>query len=364
MKTKVTSGAIGYLFDEADNNSGFVKKRDTLLVSVTKPRNKKQNALPKSRKKYIKEKAEEVQRVVGITLGNELEKEVLSHVLTTNYDLAVCEKYNGLVCDEGEMLGVTYQAGFRVPTSVVCSITKNYNRLLIDKNLLVIDKPVVGQLQKKMGQLEMSGTVPIKIEQVACFITKTDSKTVVFYYIENVPLLMERLVAGCLLDNKFEESFMISKFKQKIMFKIGADRGGSDLINEIALINRHNGNSGRYSIPIGVVEGATEIHSNMVKTIYSPARKEVLEQLVNQHLWMVRIYFYHTDRSTMKDVKCCLLRLKGIERKKLSETKFVCTIDSNVSSAVAANEWTSNANDRSIADSAFVNLDMFTRYVF
>ena len=59
----------------------------------------------------------------------------------------------------------------------------------------------------------MSGTVPIEIKQVACFITKTDSKTVVFYYIENVPLLIERLVAGCLLDIKFEESFMIYDFK-------------------------------------------------------------------------------------------------------------------------------------------------------
>ena len=72
----------------------------------------------------------------------------------------------------------------------------------------------------------------------------------------------------------------------------------------------------------------------------------------------------HTDRSTMKEVKCCLLRLKGIERKKLSESKFVCTIDSSVSTAVAANEWMSNANDRSVADSAFVNRNMFTWYVF
>ena len=129
------------------------------------------------------------------------------------------------------------------------------------------------------------------------------------------------------------------------MFKIGTNCGGSEFINEISLVNRHNGNSGWHSILIGVVEGATEMHSNMVKTIYSSAQKEVLEQLVNQHLWMVRKYFYHTDCWTMKDVKCCLLRLKGIERKKLSETTCVCTIESSVSSAVAANEWMSNAND-------------------
>ena len=93
------------------------------------------------------------------------------------------------------------------------------------------------------------------------------------------------------------------------MYNIGANRDGSDLINDIALVNRLNRNSGRYSIPIGVVEQAMEIHSNMVDTIYSPAQKEVLEQLVNQHLWMIRIYFYHTDCLVMKDVKCSLLRL-------------------------------------------------------
>ena len=151
-------------------------------------------------KKYIKEKADKIHKVVKVILGDELEKEVLTHALTSYYDLAVCKKYDGLICNENEMLGFWYQAGFSVPTSVVCSITKNYNRLLIDKNLLVIDKPVVDQLQKKMGQLEMSGTVPIEIEQVPCFITKTTSKPVIFYYIKNVPLLMERLVAGCLLE--------------------------------------------------------------------------------------------------------------------------------------------------------------------
>ena len=80
--------------------------------------------------------------------------------MTSYYNLAVFEKYDSLInkrevvgiCNEGEMLGVSYVAGFNVPTSVTCSITKNYNRLLIDKKALVIDKPIVGQLRKKMGR--------------------------------------------------------------------------------------------------------------------------------------------------------------------------------------------------------------------
>ena len=187
-KNKVTSGAINYISNQADNNNGSVSSGNTLLVSVTKPRRKKVNALSNSRKKYIKDKADEIHKVVKVILGDELEKEVLTYALTSYYDLAVCDKYDSLInkrevlgiCNEGEMLGVSYGAGFTVPTSVVCSITKNYNRLLIDKNLLVIDKPVVGQLQKKMGKLEMSGTVPIKIKQLDCFTTKTDTRMVIF----------------------------------------------------------------------------------------------------------------------------------------------------------------------------------------
>ena len=108
--------------------------------------------------------------------------------MTANYDLAVCKNNDIIInerevvgiCNEGKMLGVLYQAGFNVSTSVTCSIVKNYNQLLIYKKALVIDKPIIDQLRKKMRQLKMSGTAQIEIEQVACFTTKTDTKSVVF----------------------------------------------------------------------------------------------------------------------------------------------------------------------------------------
>ena len=195
--------------------------------------------------------------------------------MTSKYDLVACEKIDSII-HAIEMLAVSNQAGFKVATSVTGSVTKNLVRLLIDKKALVCDKPIVGQLIKKTGRLEMNGTEPIEIKQVECYIAKTDMKSVVFYFIENVPLLMERLVAGCFMEGKYEDSFQISKFKEKVIFKIGVDRGGSDLINEIGLVNRNKRNSGRYSILIGVVEGAREIHSNMVQIIYSPVRKKSL----------------------------------------------------------------------------------------
>ena len=142
------------------------------------------------------------------------------------------------------MLAVLYQVGFKVPTSVSGSIVKNTVQLLIAKNALGCDEPIVGQLIKKMARLEMNGTVPIKIKQIKCYIIKGGNRVIVFYYIENVPLLMEQLVAGCLLEGKYEDSFKISKVDGKVIFKIGANCGGGDLINETAIANRHKGNIG------------------------------------------------------------------------------------------------------------------------
>lgn len=123
-----------------------------------------ENASPISCQKYSREKTDELQKVVGILLCNKLEKEVLSHTLTSNCHLVACEN-NKSIISEIEMLGVSYQCGFKVPTSVCCSITKNLLQLLIYKKALVCDKPIVSQLQKKMGRIETNGTLAKKLHR-------------------------------------------------------------------------------------------------------------------------------------------------------------------------------------------------------
>ena len=120
------------------------------------------------------------------------------------------------------------------------------------------DKPIFpGQLRTINGQLERNGAVPSTFEYVEYYVAKEDVEQCVYYYTESVPLLMERLVSGCVLEGEMVDSFAFSTFQNKTIFRFGADLGGGDLLMMIALANRLKGNHGCFSIPIGVVEKAT-----------------------------------------------------------------------------------------------------------
>ena len=102
--------------------------------------------------------------------------------------------------------------------------------------------------------IERIGAVPNKIEHVECQTTKEESSRVVYWYIENVPLLMERLLACSIKDKTFQTSLDVSSYIDKILFKFGCDRGSGDLIMMISLMNRLKGNHGKHALAIGVAE--------------------------------------------------------------------------------------------------------------
>jgi hypothetical protein len=363
-KKKLVSDAINFL-SKNTNVDGSISNVDKTFIQVPKVKARRKDSKPASYKRYIKRKSADIKKVVGVLFGNseDVEKDVLAHVLSNDYNQVVFEKEESDVKISAlDVTEVRNRAGSNVASSVVVSIMKDTTSLLIKNNKLRIEKsPFEGQLRKKMGQLEKAGAVPSTFEYVECYITQENTGTCIYYYIEDVPLLIERLVAGCLLEGKYEDSIDISFFNNKIIIRFGCDRGGGDLIMGISLANRSRGNSGRYSIPIGVAEGATEVRSNLLKTVYSKARRAILEQLVNQHLFMVRLYFYEEDGVTLRDVKCVLLRFSciGINREKLSGTKFVCTIDGNVLNHGTSVEWKSKAHGRSVADEVLINTNMF-----
>ena len=127
-------------------------------------------------------------------------------------------------------------------------------------------------------------------------------------------------------DKTFQTSLDVSSYIDKILFKFGCDRGSGDLIMMISLMNRLKGNHGKHALAIGVAEGAQETYANLKKTVYSNDRKEILEQLVNRHLYMIQLTFIKANginASTIGTVKCIIMQLKGIDRDVLSKTKFV-----------------------------------------
>ena len=87
----------------------------------------------------------------------------------------------------------------------------------------------------------------------------------------------------------------------------------------------------------------------------------ILEQLVNDELFMVRLFFYNKDQSALKDMKCITLHPIGIPRKELEEKKLVCSINNDV---FVINDtdiaWKSTAINRSKVDDIDINADMLS----
>ena len=165
-----------------------------------------------------------------------------------------------------EMLRISYQAGINVSMSITCSITKHLAQLLNNKKGLVCDKPIVGQFQKKLGQLEKNGAMPTKLNKMNALLHILTLKLLfpIILRMSHYTVLIKRLVVGCLLERKYEDSYEISKLNGKYIYKIGADYGSGDLISEI-LPNRHKGNCGQYYISIGGV--VSEIHTYAINTL-------------------------------------------------------------------------------------------------
>ena len=101
--------------------------------------------------------------------------------------------------------------------------------------------------------MESSSDVPIKSLFIHCDTAKDETGMCIYYYIENIPLLLERMNAGCYLDGKFLDSSKVSSLNNMTIIKYSADKGIQNLTMEISLGNRVNGNHGKYAILIGVV---------------------------------------------------------------------------------------------------------------
>ena len=357
-KTKVLRDAGEYLCKNYPTSDGTIQTtHGKLLIPIKKPRKLKHTAKQRSKKIWLKEKKEQINGIVNQVLGTgiEFKKDIID-------DLIDDEESKGKITALG-MTAVRDSAGFKVPISTVDRIARDIT-ILLQKHKLLKDNsssPFEGSLRKKMGMIERIGAVPNKIEHVECRTTKEESSRVVYWYIENVPLLMERLLACSIKDKTFQTSLDVSSYIDKILFKFGCDRGSGDLIMMISLMNRLKGNHGKHALAIGVAEGAQETYANLKKTVYSNDRKEILEQLVNRHLYMIQLTFIKANginASTIGAVKCIIMQLKGIDRDVLSKTKFVVQTEEYSPIGNESIEWNSNANNRSIADTVIVNNDM------
>ena len=80
------------------------------------------------------------------------------------------------------------------------------------------------------------------------------------------------------------------------------DRGGGDVINMLRIGNRRDGNTAEHSIPISVVEKATEDYDVLKKTVYNKEAKHLLLPLLLDELSIFTMKFANV-------VKCSTIRL-------------------------------------------------------
>jgi hypothetical protein len=123
------------------------------------------------------------------------------------------------------------------------------------------------QLKKKIGAINWS-LLPVQYKTVDTEVKEGTHEKCIFYFIENLPLLVELMISCSKMDKSFTDSSEISNFKNTHLFFRGIDRGGDDLIDMLHYGNCLDGNSGKYCIPTSVLEKGSEKYSNLAATTF------------------------------------------------------------------------------------------------
>ena len=296
---------IDFLSDLASSSDSenSITSRYNMLIKVRKPRKIKENAKRRCRRKYIRLKGKEMYNAICATVPNsDMQKDVLSYILKKNYGADIYyDKVKQQCVSVADLLAVRIRGGHGVSNNALNQMLQDVVRLFKHYNMLRVNHPLPGGLRAKMGRAEAKGTIPVDYQVIRCSTGKDKTEMCTHNWIRTIPLLVEKLVATCIAQGKYEESILFSKLLNKILLGIGADRGGGDLINLIRLLNRMDGNCAKYSIPLAVVEKAAEDYAVLAKTLYNRRAKDLLEPLLNDELHMFVMRF-------VNDVKCLAVR--------------------------------------------------------
>ena len=204
------------------------------------------------------------------------------------------------------------RAGYDTAISQGFQIFKDLTRILQHYGMLAVSKPFTGRLQMKMGKAEGLGVITAKYNHVECSTGRYHGdvkfEMVLHYFIDQVILVFERLGKAAIVSRTFQESFEVTKLVNKILVCIGCDRGGGDLILQMRIANRLDGNCSFYCIPISVVKKADKSHGNLRKTIYNVAMRKMIEPLHNDETFTFIIKFKEDVVGSPVDVALFAVR--------------------------------------------------------
>ena len=164
----------------------------------------------------------------------------------------------------------------------------------------------------KMGKAEGLNVIKANHQLIECstgrYHGEVKFEMVLHYFIDQVILVFERLVKAAIVSGTFQESLEVTKLCNKILVCIGCDRGGGDLILQMRIANRLDGNCSLYCIPISVVKKADESHRNLRKTIYNDTMRKMIEPLHNDEAFTFIIKFKEDVVGSPVDVALFAVR--------------------------------------------------------
>jgi hypothetical protein len=278
------------------------KRAYRIILDFAKPRRLKETAQEASRTKIVKTKGNQVLEALNAVCGSDedvtTKKTVLEFLVKKIGGIIQWKEY---VLSVDQIIAIREWAKGIVSTNCLVSIFDAIAKLLDLKNFAPT------QLKQKIGAREREG-LPAEHTLIELQVSKKKTEPCVFYYIPNVPLLLENFIRESIVNNNQEDSIEFSNYENKHVFIEGADRGGGDLMMMLRYANRKKGNNGRHSVPIGVAEGAAEDYANLQKTIYLDECKEIIQFLLSQQAHILEIFGQSNNEQepvgAKKDVRC------------------------------------------------------------
>lgn len=307
---KEANGLMIYILDKNLEHRDSWNKYEPIQISYIKPDSKKEA------KRFILNvpvfKAEsDHQRIVA--RGAKLLKQVVGNMAGEN-DISLQQAIvQSLATSLGGVLRwsqstwldvvdcMTLRERGRISSTKIIEILESAAKLLGIKNFCP------KELHKKFREEHLKSLLEVAYSRI-----DLEGKQSIMYYIKNQPLLVERLLASSMMDGTYQKSEEFCNIVNSEIFLRGIDKGFEDISDLIRLVNRKDGNSGLYCIPICTVEDADETYENLAKTSFSDEIGKLMNQIYENKFHMLSIIGESkvTGGATEKDVRCVMIAFK------------------------------------------------------
>ena len=235
-------------------------------MKLKKSRTLKDNATDKSRKIWVREKANNLTATVD-GYDPKIKRMVLNQMAKKHGYLLVAKDEAQFSASQliaiRDHVGTGTNGMYRVKQAVEALSDPILKGFFFPPNI-----------RKLISEEEKKGVVPVKCVELNCFVTKKGNRQnmCTFNWIVKPGHLLETMINRMLLDGTYQDSFMFSSLHDTIVVVAGIDKSEHDLVGTWRVCNREEGNSSLYVQAFACLEGpVSENWENEKNSFFSPA---------------------------------------------------------------------------------------------